>query len=587
MIHTIIEKNNYQDSIVLMLLTNHLEEMPGVTSISVMMGTPANKDIFKTGGLYTPELEDATANDMVIVADVENQATIDELVKEAKTYLEEQASKNQSGATQERVKTWDKAYRLGEDASVSILSIPGTHAALEIEKALDAGKHVFCFSDNVSVEDERRLKQQAHQQGLLLMGPDCGTGIINGIPLAFTNAVRKGKIGVIGASGTGIQEVTTIIHRLGEGVTHAIGTGGRDLKEEIGGTTFKDSIALLEQDPEVQVIVAISKPPAKAIRDEVLDLLRASKKPVVSIFLGENPESHEENLFHAHTLEETAKIAVALLRGTNPTLIEEETLAVPSVKLAANQRTIKGYYSGGTLAYEAGMLVKEAFGIQSTTAAEGFILAAEGHEIIDLGDDIYTNGKPHPMIDPTIRKEMLAAAAKDETTAVVLLDVVLGYGAHDDMASELAPMIKQIQAEAVEKGRQIAVVATIVGTDEDPQSIVEQENILKDAGVILCESNAQAVKLALAIVDHPVTEEKKPVHAKAATTVEIPVVSQRLGQLLSADKFINIGLSSFTKAITDYGGKVVQYDWQPVAGGNVELQKAIHYLKKVSLKVEG
>ncbi|OJG72576.1 hypothetical protein RV11_GL002715 [Enterococcus phoeniculicola] len=586
MIHTIIEKNSYQDSIVLMLLTNHLEEMEGVTSVSVMMGTPANKDIFKTGGLYTEELETATPNDMVIVADVENTSIIDELVNEAKNYLEIQASKNKSETTEERVKTWDKAYSLGEEAAVSILSIPGTHAALEIEKALDAGKHVFCFSDNVSIEDERRLKKQAHDQGLLLMGPDCGTGIINGIPLAFTNAVRKGNIGVIGASGTGIQEVTTIIHRLGAGVTHAIGTGGRDLKEEIGGTTFKDSISLLERDPDVKVIVAISKPPAASIRDEVLDLLRASTKPVVTIFLGENPDYHEEGLFHAHTLEETARIAVALLNGENPATLKEKVSAVPKIELATDQQTIKGFYSGGTLAYEAGMLIKEAFQLKSASPSEGFILQANGHEVIDLGDDVYTNGKPHPMIDPTIRKEMLSSAGQDKTTAVILLDVVLGYGAHEDMASELAPTIKKIQKDALEEGRQLTVIGTIVGTDEDPQNMQEQQRILEDAGVILCESNAQAVKLALAIVGHPITEQVKVVKEKEATNTEIPKISESLRQLLHADKFINIGLSSFTRAITDYGAKVVQYDWQPVAGGNIELQKALQYLKKVSLKAE-
>ena len=180
--------------------------------------------------------------------------------------MDEQGKKNKGGATEERVKTWDKALELGEDASVAIFSIPGTHAALEIEKAIEEGKHVFCFSDNVALEDEVRLKQLAHEKGLLLMGPDCGTGIINGVPIAFTNAVRRGKIGVIGASGTGIQEVTTIIHKLGAGVIHAIGTGGRDLKEAVDGVTFKDSIALLEQDPDVEVIVAISKPPAARVR---------------------------------------------------------------------------------------------------------------------------------------------------------------------------------------------------------------------------------------------------------------------------------------------------------------------------------
>ena len=484
------------------------------------------------------------------------------------------------------MKTWDKALELGEDASVAIFSIPGTHAALEIEKAIDAGKHVFCFSDNVALEDEVRLKQLAHEKGLLLMGPDCGTGIINGVPIAFTNAVRKGKIGVIGASGTGIQEVTTIIHKLGGGVTHAIGTGGRDLKEEVDGITFKDSIALLEQDPDVEVIVALSKPPAERVRGEILDLLRASSKPVVTIFLGEKPVNHEKGLYHAHTLEETAQIAVQLVKGEEPTGVTE-TLVVPEVTLKPTQTHIKGYYSGGTLAYEAGMLIQEAIGTGALDAIEGYILNEAGHEVMDLGDDMYTQGKPHPMIDPSKRKEMLEVAGQDAETAVVLLDIVLGYGSHDDMASALAPTITKVKADAQADGRDLAIIATIVGTDEDPQDMDEQRAILEDAGVIICQSNAQAVKTALAIIGKPLTEEAKPVIDKEATSVTIPKVANTLAALLMTDKFLNIGLSSFASAITNHGGKVIQFDWQPVAGGNVQLQKALNFLNKVSLKGEG
>lgn len=586
MLHTIIEKNSYQDSIVLMLLTNHLEEMPGVNSISVMMGTPANKDIFKTGGLYTDELEKATPNDMVIVADLDNADLIDEIMAASKAYLEEQGKKNKGGASEERVKTWDKALELGEDASVAIFSIPGTHAALEIEKALDNEKHVFCFSDNVSLEDEVRLKQMAHEKGLLLMGPDCGTGIINGVPIAFTNSIRKGKIGVIGASGTGIQEVTTIIHKLGGGVTHAIGTGGRDLKEDVDGITFKDSIALLEQDPDVEVIVALSKPPAQRVREDILSLLRASKKPVVTIFLGEKPANHEKGLYHAHTLEETAQIAVGLLHGQEPT-DKVEKIEVPNITLKPGQENIKGFYSGGTLAYEAGMLIQEALGTDSLDGKDGYILHEAGHEVMDLGDDMYTQGKPHPMIDPSKRKEMLEKAGQDPETAVVLLDIVLGYGSHDDMASALAPTIKKVKADALADGRELAVIATIVGTDEDPQDMNAQRQILEDAGVIVRESNAQAVKTALALIGKPLPAESKPIVEKAATSATIPNVPNSLAALLMTEKFLNIGLSSFTQAITSHGGKVVQFDWQPVAGGNVQLQKALNFLNKVSLKGEG
>lgn len=586
MLHTIIEKNSYHDSIVLMLLTNHLENIENVTSISVMMGTPANKDIFKTGGLYTEELEQATPNDMVIVADVEDAAKVEELVEEAKHYLDEQGKKNTSGSSEEHVKTWDKALEVSADASVAIISVPGVHAVSEIERALTAEKHVFCFSDNVPIEDERRLKDLAHEKGLLLMGPDCGTGIINGLPIAFANVVRKGEIGVVGASGTGIQEVTTLIHKLGGGVTQAIGTGGRDLKAEVSGITFKDSLAILEQDSEVKVIVAISKPPAKEVRDDVLALLRATEKPVVAIFLGEKPTAHEKGLYRAHTLEETAQIAIELVNN-HPVENIETVIDIPKIDLTSEQKYIKGYYSGGTLAYEAAMLINETLNLQVKSGTEGFILKQDKYEVIDLGDDIYTQGKPHPMIDASKRKELMIEAGKDPETAAIILDIVLGYGSHSNMASELAPSIKKVIADAKGDNREIAVIATIVGTEEDPQDLFQQKKILKEAGVIICQSNAQAVKMALALIGKPVYETPKPIYDKQETTVEVPSVANTLKNLVHTDTFLNIGLSSFTKAILDHGGKVTQFDWRPLAGGDVMLQKALDFLSKVSLKVEG
>lgn len=583
MLHTIIEKNSYQDSIVLMLLTNYLETMDGVNNVQVMMGTPANKDIFKTGGLATPELEAATPNDMVIVLDVDDADQIDDLMAKAQDYLDEQGKGNDEDAGNERVKTWDKALELGKDAPVALISVPGVYAANEVEKALDAGKHVFCFSDNVTIEDEARLKQLAHEKGLLLMGPDCGTGIANGLPLAFANRVRKGGIGIVGASGTGIQEVTTIIHKLGAGVTNAIGTGGRDLKAAVQGTTFKDGIALLDQDDSVKVIVAISKPPAKEVRDDVVDLLRAAHKPVVAIFLGEKPEAHEEGLYRAYTLEETAKIAVNLLNGKGPR-IDEAPLTVPDIQLEPQQKYIKGYYSGGTLAYEAATLMNDALDLNAENGVDGYILKKDGYEVIDLGDDVFTQGRPHPMIDATKRKEMMVEAGNDPETAAILIDIVLGYGAHGNMAGELEGAIKKVISDARTQGRQLPVIGTIVGTDIDPQDYAQQKKTLEDAGVILCQNNAQAVKTALAIVGKSIDEQPLDVLPEQASHVTMPVVTDTMRKLLDVTDFINVGLDSFADAINENGGHAIQFDWHPIAGGNVELQKALLFLNKVSLE---
>ena len=579
MLHTIIKSNSYQDSIVLMLLTNKINTVAGVTKVSIMMGTPANKDIFKTGGLYTPELEKASSNDMAVVLEVADEAVIANVMEEIDLFLEEQAKGNSGASVEETARTWDKALEMAKDAQVALFSIPGTHAALEIERALDAGKHVFCFSDNVSVEDEKRLKIKAHEKGLLLMGPDCGTGIINGIPLAFTNVIRPGKIGIVGASGTGIQEVSTLIHKLGGGVTTAIGTGGRDLKEAIGGITLMDGIVTLEQDPNTEVIVVISKPPAASVRDRVLALLRKISKPAVTIFLGEKPTYHEPNLYHAYTLEEAAELAVKLV---NKETIgsDTETIEVPAVSFSADQKYIKGYYSGGTLANEAAMLIKDGLSLTGDAEKkEGYILKNEGYEVLDLGDDIYTQGKPHPMIDPEKRIEMIRQAADDPKTAIILLDIVLGYGSHLDMASELVPAIKEAKAKAAAEGRALAFVATIVGTDADPQDGKAQQIILEDAGVIIRMSNNQAVRTALAMLDIRIQDNKKElkeIDAPAFTEELAP--SQAMLELLHAKEFLNIGLRSFSDTIRENGGKATQFDWRPVAGGNVTLQKALYYL---------
>lgn len=579
MLHTIIKENAYQDSVVLMLLTNKISTMDGVNRVSIMMGTPANKDIMGGSGLRTPELEKASANDLAIVLDTEDASIIDGVLVEVDEFLTSQATSDNEVAD-ETVRTWDKAMKMGADANLALLSIPGTYAALEAEKALDEGLNAFIFSDNMTIEDELHLKQKAHEKGLLVMGPDCGTGIINGVPMAFTNIVRPGKIGIVGASGTGIQEVSTIIDKLGAGVTNAIGTGGRDLSEKIGGITMLDSIAALEKDPQTEVIVVISKPPAKVVRDKVVALLREVSKPVVAIFLGEKPTHHEKNLYFAYTLEEAAKLAVDVLNGKEVTALDE-SITIPEVSLQPNQKHLKGYYSGGTLASEAGMLIADALQLKDgLIKQDGFVLKTDGNEIIDLGDDMYTQGKPHPMIDPEKRIEMIQQAADDETTAIILLDVVLGYGAHDDMATALAPTIKETIAKAQAKGRELIVIGTVVGTTSDPQNFFHQKQLLEEAGVLVCDSNNQAVRTALGILGLKINDSHKEIKTiEKETTSEENTPSERVLDMLSEKPYvINLGLKSFSDAIRETGGKALQFNWKPVAGGDLKLQKVLYFL---------
>ncbi|MBC2194059.1 acyl-CoA synthetase FdrA [Listeria booriae] len=579
MLHTIIKENAYQDSVVLMLLTNKISTIAGVNRVSIMMGTPANKDIFGSSGLRTEELEKASANDMAIVVDTDDASILDEILTEVDAFLASQATKESSNET-ETARTWDKAMKLDPDANMALISIPGTYAASEADRALDEGLHAFIFSDNVPIEEELRLKQKAHEKGLLVMGPDCGTGIVNGVPMAFTNVVKPGNIGIVGASGTGIQEVSTIIDRLGGGVTNAIGTGGRDLSETVGGITMLDAIAALDKQADTDVIVVISKPPAKAIRDKVLALLRTISKPAVTIFLGEKPTYHEENLYHAYTLEETARIAVQLAKGQEVTATQT-TIDVPNISFTPEQKHLKGYYSGGTLASEAAMLIADALALkEGLIKQDGYILKTEGHEVIDLGDDIYTQGKPHPMIDPEKRIAFIRDAANDPETAVILLDVVLGYGSHEDMAGQLAPAIKEVIAKAKEAGREIAVIGTVCGTLQDPQAYNEQRQTLEAAGVIVKDSNNEAVRTGLELVGHKVQDNDKAIQkVDSETTAPVLNASDAMLDLLAKQpRVINVGLKSFAEAIIETGGRVVQFDWRPVAGGDAKLQKVLQFL---------
>lgn len=575
MLYTIIKENTYQDSIVLMLLSNKLSAMDGVNKVSIMMGTPANKDIFRASGFDSPELDEAKPNDIVIMIDTDDESMVDEVNQQVEDELKGKAEDDKAESTQE-VSNWNQALDKATNPNLALISVPGQYAAMEAETALRNNLHVFMFSDNVPKDDEVRLKEMAHDKGLLVMGPDCGTGIIHSLPLAFTNIVNKGDIGIVGASGTGIQEVTTIVDREGKGVTNAIGTGGHDLSTEVGAITMMDSIKALAQDPAVKVITVVSKPPAKEVEEKVLNLLRNIDKPVVTLFLGHKPEYTEANIYHAYTLEEAARVSVQLSNGEKP----EFKPATKEIKatLKDGQDGIKGYYSGGTLASEAAMLVKDAFDGLKDETTEGFTYKAGNHEIIDLGDDMYTQGRPHPMIDPGKRIEKLQEAANDENTAVIMLDNVIGYGSHDDMAGQLAPAIEDIISEAKANGRDIAVLATVVGTEHDPQNYEQQIKTLEEAGAQICETNDQMVRSAIELTGHKAEQPELKEESFDATSVDLSVDDKILQLINTTPSVINVGLKSFATAIDESGADVVQFNWRPVAGGDEKLMKVLQFL---------
>lgn len=582
MLKTIVKKGSYHDSVVLMLLTNEISALEGVKKVSIMMATPANKDIFKQSGLDTEELMASTANDMVIVADVDDDAMLDTIMENVEEFFAKQASTEQKKSGAESVKSWDRAMKLLPDANLAVISIPGAYAALEADRALDEGMNVFMFSDNVTIEDEAALKQKAHEKGLCVMGPDCGTGIIQGVPIAFTNSVSKGSIGIIGASGTGIQELTCIIDRLGEGVNNAIGTGGRDLSTQVGGTTMMDMIDAMESDDSVKVLIVLSKPPAKEIREKISARLSIYKKPVITLFLGEKPEYHEENFYHCYTCDEAARLAVSLVRGTD---VPEAETDVDSSSFFRKEegKTIKAYYSGGTLANEAAMLIKDALDLKiPPEKKDGFMLTTGGHIVVDLGDDVYTQGHPHPMIDPAKRIECMQDCMDDPTTGVILFDIMLGYGSHEDMAGALIPTIKDLQAKAEAEGRKVFFVCEVCGTRRDFQGYDEAVRKLKEAGVTVCDNNKAACRTAIQMIGLDFDEPVKEVRPRTAADVTpAPASEKLLAMLAEKPKVINIGLKSFAEVCEEFGCECVQYDWMPPAGGNLELIKVLNFLRQV------
>ena len=362
------------------------------------------------------------------------------------------------------------------------------------------------FSDNVSGDDEVVLKRYARSRGLLVMGPDCGTAIVSGIPLGFANVVRRGAIGLVAASGTGLQQVTCLVDRLGAGVSQAIGVGGHDLSRDVGGITMLQGIEALAADPVTRVIVLISKPPASDVATRVLEQARSAGKPVVVCFLGVDPKTVESgNLKGAGTLEDAAYLAAALA-GSEPSEREPLNGLAEGLKFTPTQKYIRGLYSGGTFCFEASLLLSEVLSpVYSNTPVGGAlrlddVWRSEAHTLLDLGDDVFTRGRPHPMIDHRLRNERIAKEAEDAEAAVILLDVVLGYGSHMDPASEIVPAIEGARKRAATAGRELAFVGFACGTDRDSQSLSAQEAALRHAGMILARSSSEAVRVAARLV---------------------------------------------------------------------------------------
>lgn len=568
-----IRKGAYYDSAFLMKLQRSLTELPGVDDAGVVMGTEENKEILKHIDLVDKQVLEAKPDDLVIVV----RATTGNEAEEALSQVDELLIKRSTEMDKMyRPKSLETAAGMLPGANWTLVSVAGRFAANVARKSLALGKHVFLFSDNVSVEDEISLKKEAAEKGLLVMGPDCGTAMINGIGLGFANKIRKGPIGVIAAAGTGLQQVTTRIHQLGSGITHGIGTGGRDLKESVGAMTFLMGLDVLARDPDTKVIVMVSKPPSPIVAEKVIKKARLINKPVVVNFIARKPTTRQDgNLWFATGMDDAAALAVELAQNP-PELKSEVDLKLE--RFAKDQKYYRGLFSGGTLAYEAQFLLEEYVGrvwANAPIKKENKLkdsLKSEEHSIVDLGEDEFTVGRLHPMMDNEMRIRRLMEESKDPEVAVIMLDVVIGYGSHPDPASELAPAIVKAKAEEEKAGRYLEVVVVATGTDLDPQNLDNQIAQLRAAGAWVSSSNEEVVKYAGKIL------------AGLNQTVEDdftfnPVNLDTLKNELQA---LNIGLDSFADNLEDQEIQVVQVDFKPPAGGNEKMASILERMKKFS-----
>jgi FdrA protein len=497
----VIRKNQYYDSVFLMRVASALAEEAGVKECALLMATDANKDQLARMGFDNPALKSASPNDLVVAVLAEDNALVERLLGE----MDARLTVVSEGKKQSSYRSVEDAAAAYPQSNLVVVSVPGPYAAREARKALELGKHVFLFSDNVPLDQEVELKQLARQRRCLLMGPDCGTSLIGGTGIGFANRVRLGPIGVVGASGTGIQELTSLVHQAGSGISHAIGTGSHDLSDAVGGITTLMGFDVLEADPATAVIAVISKPSGPKTLAALQARIRACQKPVIGCLIGLNrPLDCGPHFHQAQTIDQAVEAALGCAGALSaasffrrdpfsPIQIENEVR-----KWLPAQRYLRGLFAGGTFCYQAQQVLQNAGLPVYSNAPLDRRYHLENpqesleHTILDLGDDYFTRGRPHPMIDARERYRRILKEAGDPEVAILLLDFVLGQIASTDPVGDLLGAVTLAQEKAARRGGRLTVVASICGTDLDIQNLEQQKAGLLEAGVFLLPSSAQA-----------------------------------------------------------------------------------------------
>jgi len=513
----IIRPNEYYDSIQLMQLSEKVRALEGLKQAFVAMSTPSNKQILEELEFHSEALDNASAGDMFIAIEAETSDHIESSLEYIENLLK-QRMKSRSGKSTHR--SFAGALRAMPDANVCVISVPGEFAFFEAEKALNNGLHVLVYSDNVPLHQDRKLKELAIQKGLLCMGPDCGVANINGAALMTASVAKKGSVGIVGASGSGTQQIAVLCDKEGVGVSQAIGVGGKDLADEVGGIEMLFGIDVLEKDPETKVIILVSRTPGEQTLKKIMGRISECHKPIVVYFIGGDQEMIEKSgALSASDLEEAALKAVDVVRGREPRVSQfslssselQQIIHDETKDMASEQKYLRGLYCGGTFCEEAMSLLTESIGDTFSNAplkAELKLqnsMESKGNTVIDLGDEEFTLGRPHPVIDPDPVRRAVLREAENKDVALYLMDFILGPAIHPDPAGAVIEEIKEAKEKFKQAGGYLSVVASVCGTDGDPQNLTRQEATLRDAGVVVLPSNAQASRVAGFIVQAAAT----------------------------------------------------------------------------------
>ena len=512
LIQTLVLTNSYMDSILILSVSKEMMKFPGVHNAVVVMATDMNKTVVDEFGGMTDSARAAGPNDLIVALECED-ATI---LPDAERRIKEMAGGKNPGSAAAEVeyRTISAAKSALPEANLCIISLPGEYALDEAKSAIACGMNLFIFSD-MPEDEELEIKTMAREKGLFVMGPGAGTALINQNAIGLMSKTRPGHVGIVAASGSGLQEVAVLVHNYGAGISQAIGTGGHDLCAKVGGIMFLQALAYLADDPDTHVIVLVSKPPHPTTAKKIYEAL-PKNKPVVIFFLGgDAQEIRKAGAYAPKTLEEAALMAVALVEGKQPDggdiLLADQNNFAPIAahakgQLKPEQKYLRGLFCGGTHSEEAVTLLQTFVPALHSNIKFGKVdLLNDRHvsienSLVDMGDEIFTKGRPHPVMDPSILVERMVQEANDPEVSVILFDLLYGYAIHPDPVGAIEEALMEIRRIEKESGRHIHVIASLCGTDIDPQNVAAQARRLEEYGVLLQPSNAKAALLAGLIV---------------------------------------------------------------------------------------